>query len=99
MGPVDIVADENENVFIADWNNQRIQYWEKNAKYGKTVAGNGQRGSSLSEFSYPSRVTIDSKRNIIVADYQNQRVTQWPFSSNSSTLVGTIIAVSYLYYY
>ena len=98
-GPVDIVADEDENVFIADWNNQRIQYWEKNAKHGKTVAGNGHRGSALSEFSYPSRVTIDSKRNIIVADYQNQRITQWPFSSNSSTLVGTIIAVSYLHYY
>ena len=24
--PVDIVADENENLYVADWNNQRIQF-------------------------------------------------------------------------
>ena len=94
-GPVDIVADENENVFIADWNNQRIQYWEKGTKNGKTIAGNGTRGSALNEFSYPSRVLIDSKTNIMVADLQNQRITKWPFSFDPKTAIGTIVAVSY----
>ncbi|CAF5017532.1 unnamed protein product, partial [Rotaria magnacalcarata] len=64
---------ENENVFIADWGNQRIQYWEKDAKSGKTAAGNGSRGSALNQFSYPSTVFFDSKKNIIVSDYDNQR--------------------------
>lgn len=40
-GPADIFADENENIFIADRGNERIQYWEKDAKSGKTLAGNG----------------------------------------------------------
>jgi sugar lactone lactonase YvrE len=40
-GPKDVFADENENVYVADWSNQRIQFWGKNAKNGKMVAGNG----------------------------------------------------------
>ncbi|CAM4765163.1 unnamed protein product [Rotaria magnacalcarata] len=90
--PVDVFADEYENVFVADWNNHRIQYWEKNATSGKTVAGNGTRGSTLHQFSYPSRVLVDSKKNIIVADTQNARIMKWPFKSDPKTSVGTIIA-------
>ena len=92
--PVDVYADEYENVYVADWNNHRIQYWEKNATSGKTVAGNGTRGSALNQFSYPSRVLVDSKKNIIVADTQNERITKWPFSFDPKTSMGTIIAVS-----
>ncbi|CAF1009957.1 unnamed protein product [Rotaria magnacalcarata] len=91
-GPKDVVADQDENVFVADWSNQRIQYWEKNAKSGKTVAGTGTRGSALNEFSYPSQVLIDSKTNIIVADLQNQRVVQKSFAQDPKTSNSTIIA-------
>ncbi|CAF0996033.1 unnamed protein product [Rotaria sordida] len=90
--PVDVFADENENVFVADWSNQRIQFWKKNAKSGRTVAGNGTRGSALNEFSYPSRVLLDSKKNIIVADTQNERITRWPSTFDPRTSVGTIMA-------
>ncbi|CAF3729751.1 unnamed protein product [Rotaria sp. Silwood1] len=90
--PVDAFADENENVFVADWNNQRIQFWKKDAKTGKTMAGNSSRGEALNEFSYPSAVLLDSKKNIIVADTQNQRVTRWPSTYDPKTSAGTIIA-------
>lgn len=92
-GPMNAFADEHENIYIADWNNQRIQFWEKNAKSGKTVAGTGTRGSALNQFSYPSRVVVDSKKNIIVADMQNQRVLQFPASSDPKSTNGTVIAV------
>ncbi|CAF3920355.1 unnamed protein product [Rotaria sordida] len=91
-GPKDIFADENENIFIADWSNQRIQYWDKDAKRGKIVAGNGIRGSALNEFSYPSSVVLDSKKNIFVADLQNQRVTSWSSTYDPRTSIGTIVA-------
>ncbi|CAF1370721.1 unnamed protein product [Rotaria sp. Silwood1] len=74
-GPRDIFADEEENVYVSDWSNQRIQYWKKNAKSGRTVAGIGTSGSTLNQFSYPSSIAVDSKKNIIVADTQNQRIT------------------------
>ncbi|CAF1373985.1 unnamed protein product, partial [Rotaria sordida] len=82
----------NENVFVADWSNQRIQFWKKDAKHGKTIAGNGSRGEALNEFSYPSRVLLDSKKNIIVADTQNQRITRWSSTYDPKTSSGTIMA-------
>ncbi|CAF3315675.1 unnamed protein product [Rotaria sp. Silwood2] len=90
--PVDIFADENENVFISDWYNQRIQYWQKDAKSGRTVAGNETLGTAVNEFHFPTRVLIDSKKNILVADSLNQRIMQWTFPYDPEKSVGTIIA-------
>jgi len=95
--PLDVFADEYENIYIADWNNQRIQFWSRNATIGKTLAGNGTRGSALNQFDYPSVILVNSKKNLIVADMQNQRVTQWPFSFDPKTSIGRIIAVTYLF--
>ncbi|CAF3173894.1 unnamed protein product [Rotaria sp. Silwood2] len=91
-GPRDVFADENENVFVVDAGNERIQFWEKNPKRGKTVAGTGTAGSALNEFNYPMRVLLDSKKNIIVADLQNERITRWPPTYDPKTSIGTIIA-------
>jgi sugar lactone lactonase YvrE len=92
--PIRTFADENENVYVADWHNQRIQFWEKNAQTGRTVAGNDTDGSALNEFSGPISVWVDSKKNVIVTDYQNQRITQWSPTYDPKKSVGTIIAVS-----
>ncbi|CAF1487346.1 unnamed protein product [Rotaria sordida] len=90
--PVDVFADENENVFISDWYNQRIQFWQKDVKSGKTVAGNGSLGTALNEFHFPTRVLVDSKKKIMVADNQNQRIMQWTFPYDPEKNVGSIIA-------
>lgn len=94
--PVHAVADEKENVYVADWENQRIQFWEKGAKSGKIVAGDGNRGTAWNEFSYPSRVILDSNGSLIVADTQNERITKWTLPYNPKTSNGTLIAVSCL---
>ncbi|CAF4531802.1 unnamed protein product [Rotaria sp. Silwood2] len=90
--PSGVFADENENVYVADLHNQRIQFWQKDAKSGKTVAGNGTTGSALNEFNSPIRVLLDSKKNIIVVDLQNQRVTQWSLPYDPTKSVGTLLA-------
>ncbi len=92
--PVHAVADEDENVYVADWNNQRIQFWLRNTKAGTTIAGNSTRGTALNEFSYPSRVILDSKKNIIVADTQNERITRWSATYDPKTSIGVLMAVS-----
>ncbi|CAF1669593.1 unnamed protein product, partial [Adineta ricciae] len=91
-GPKGVYADENENVYVSDWSNQRIQLWEKDAKRGSTVAGNGMRGDALTEFSYPSNVIVDSHKNILVSDLQNQRITQWPPTYDPKNTTGIIVA-------
>ena len=94
-GPRDIFADENENIFVVDSGNERIQFWKKGAKTGKMVAGNGSTGAALNEFNQPYRVVLDTKKNIIVADLQNQRITRWPSTYDPRTSVGTVVAVGY----
>jgi len=65
---------------------------EKNAKSGKTVAGNSTTGSALSEFNTPIRVLLDSKNNMIVTDVQNNRIMQWSLPYDPKRSVGTVIA-------
>ena len=91
--PSGVFADENENVYVADLHNQRIQFWKKGAKIGETVAGNGSTGSALNELNSPIRVLLDSKKNLIVVDLQNNRVTQWSLPYDPTKSVGTLLAV------
>ena len=93
-GPRDVVADENENVYVVDEGNQRVQFWEKDAKSGKMVAGDGTAGTSTREFSYPFRLTLDSKKNIFVSDTQNERVMNWSAVYIPKTSAGQVVAVS-----
>ena len=37
--PTDVVVDSGGNVYVADSNNHRIQYWANGASSGITVAG------------------------------------------------------------
>ncbi len=41
--PKGIAIDANDNIFIADVYNQRVQMWNNSASAGVTVAGNGER--------------------------------------------------------
>ena len=93
-GARDVVADENENVYVVDSGNNRIQFWEKDAKSGNTVAGNGHHGSALNEFNRPYRLAVDSKKNVFVADLDNQRITNWSSTYDPQTSAGKIVAVS-----
>jgi len=40
--PKGIAIDTNDNIFIADYYNNRVQMWNESSSYGTTVAGNGK---------------------------------------------------------
>ena len=92
--PSGVFADENENVYVADLHNQRVQFWRKGARSGETVAGNGTTGSALNELNSPIRVLLDSKQNLLVVDLQNNRVMQWSLPYDPTKSVGTLLAVT-----
>jgi hypothetical protein len=37
-GPTYMYIDSNNNLYIADSGNQRVQFWSYGASYGKTIA-------------------------------------------------------------
>ena len=83
--PLGIWVDANENVYVADNMNNRIQEWAPGASTGVTVVG------SSSTLWQPAGLFIDGSGNIWVADMGNNRVVEFPAGSNVNT-VGVTVA-------
>ena len=61
--PRDIVRDADENIYVLDAGNYRIQKYDKNGKYMATI---GRKGEGPGEFLFPNSIAIDSKGNLYV---------------------------------
>lgn len=46
----DIIVDSDDNMYIADFGNNRVQLWTKNASYGTKIAGFGKTLYELMKF-------------------------------------------------
>ena len=75
-----IHVDSNNNIYIADSDNNRIQKWASGSSSGSTIS---------SGLSKPSGVVGDHNGNIYIADYLNSRVRKYTLSSGyTSTVFG-----------
>ncbi|CAF3543170.1 unnamed protein product [Rotaria socialis] len=93
MQPKKVFWKRPNILYIADYQNNRVQRYEIGSSSGTTVAGDGSFGSSLNQLYYPSYVTIDSNDEIIVADTYNNRVQLWSTGSTSGIkIAGTGVA-------
>ncbi|CAF1369072.1 unnamed protein product [Adineta steineri] len=75
--PTFIFVDENQSIYVSDWNNHRVMKWRKDAKEGKVVVGGNGRGENLNQLWFPRGLSVDHLRQIYVADYGNHRVVRW----------------------
>jgi len=92
--PQGVAVDGSENVYIADFNNNRIRKVNTSGVI-TTIAGNGTRGYSgdggaatEAELSGPSGVAIDASGNIYIADAGNGRIRKVITSGVISTIAG-----------
>jgi len=69
--PWGIGLDADNNVYIADWRNDRIQ---KFAPDGSFLMAFGESGSEDGQFNRPADVAVDKEGLIYVADWRNDRV-------------------------
>ena len=88
--PLDAALDSQNNLYVADRLNHRIQMYLTGAINGTTVAGNasGLSGSGLNDLKRPSQVVIASYGNFFVTDTYNQRIMFW----SNNPLSGTVVA-------
>jgi uncharacterized protein (TIGR03437 family) len=77
--PQGVAVDSSGNLYIADYNNNRIRKVSNGVI--ATVAGNGAQGSSgdngpatSAELYYPCGVAVDSSGNLYIADTVNNRI-------------------------
>ena len=90
--PKKIVFDSSDALYIADYDNHRVQKWAVGATAGSTVAGqaDGTSGSTNTTLNRPSGIFLDSSNNLYVADTNNHRVQLWRNGSISGeTVAGT----------
>nr|WP_306566824.1 fibronectin type III domain-containing protein [Paenibacillus elgii] len=74
-GPARVSVDGNDNIYVADTGNHRIQkLTAATGVWSEWKSSGGGAGSGLGEFSTPSEVAIDGSGNIYVADAGNHRI-------------------------
>lgn len=73
-GPAGMVFDHEDNVYIADSRNNRVQKFTKDGQFlGKW----GSHGTGDGEFDLPWGITIDPDGNVFVADWRNNRIQKF----------------------
>jgi DNA-binding beta-propeller fold protein YncE len=70
FNPYGIFVDINLNLYVADYNNNRIQFFSGGQLSGTTIAGNGV---SIS-LAYPTGITLDGDGHLFIVDSDNSRV-------------------------
>ncbi|CAF1377683.1 unnamed protein product [Adineta steineri] len=72
------IDDDNQTIYITQYNSDRVVGWKFGEKSGEVVAGGNGPGGDLNQLQDPSDVTVDKKNNLlIICDQGNKRVVQW----------------------
>lgn len=84
--PRDADTDSSGNIYVADYNNDRI------AKFGPTgtwIKNWGSHGSAHGQFLRPYGVAVDASNNIYVADSDNERIQKFSSQGGYLALYGS----------
>ncbi|CAF1377578.1 unnamed protein product [Rotaria sp. Silwood1] len=86
--PYHLTLDSNDSLYVADYDNHRVQKYLKGASTGTTVAGkNVTATTALDNLYYPTGIIVDSSMNIYIADTNNNRVMFWSNGASSGTQI------------
>jgi sugar lactone lactonase YvrE len=80
INPTDVIVDADENVYVCDWGNNRVQKWTLSEGSGINIAGNssGNSGSAYDLLNGPYCIFLDAgAKNLYITDGQNNRVQKW----------------------
>ena len=70
--PFGIFVDVNFDLYVADYNNNRIQLFQSGQRNGITVAGNGASGTIT--LNNPTAIVLDADKHLFIADHYNHRI-------------------------
>ena len=70
--PRAIFVDQNFNLYVADCDNHRIQFFSVGQRVGKTLAGNGAPGTIT--LQRPTGLVVDADGYLFIADTGNSRI-------------------------
>jgi sugar lactone lactonase YvrE len=90
-----IVADPEGNIYVSDYNNQRIRKISISGQV-TTIAGNGESGfnngnGETAQFNFPGGIAFDKQGNLYVTDGLNSQVRKITPGRQVSTFAGSNI--------
>ncbi|MBM3933313.1 MAG: hypothetical protein FJ319_03275 [SAR202 cluster bacterium] len=86
-GPAGIVFDKNDDLYVVDSRNHRVQKFTREGKHLLTF---GSHGTGPGQLSLPWGITIDRKGDVYVADWGNNRVQKFTADGKHLMAFGTI---------
>ncbi len=84
--PIGIAIDSSGNIYVTDFENDRIQKFDANGKFITTW---GSEGTGNGQFSHPRGIAIDSSGNVFVADTSNDRIQKFDSNGNFISSFGS----------
>jgi sugar lactone lactonase YvrE len=74
------VNDNNQTIYISDYDNHRIVQWKIGAQTGQfVVAGGNGKGNRIDQLNNPTDLVFDQKNDsLIICDQGNRRIVRWP---------------------
>ncbi len=83
--PWSVYVDDDQTIYVADYENHRIVEWKSGAASGQVVAGGNGAGNQNDQLNGPLNVTIDKENDsLIICDRGNQRLVRWPRRNGTS---------------
>lgn len=77
-GPMEAILDPMGNMYVADRDNNRIQFYPVGQSYGTTIAGiTNVNASNATTLDWPRSLRLDSQLNLYVADANNHRIQKF----------------------
>lgn len=77
--PTYVMADQNENIYVLDSGNYRIQKFDKNGNYLLTI---GRKGQGPGEILRSFEIKLDSHNDILIFDIDNNRISKFDTRGN-----------------
>jgi sugar lactone lactonase YvrE len=77
--PGGLYVDDNQTVYVADFNNHRVVAWSSETTLSQVVAGGKGQGGALHQLYRPTDVIMDrSTYSLLICELGNKRVVSWP---------------------
>ena len=72
------VDDNNQMIYIADYQNDRVVRWKYGARNGELIAGGNGEGDRLDQLHFPISVVYNENLDsVLICDHDNRRVVRW----------------------
>jgi sugar lactone lactonase YvrE len=80
-----VYIDDDQTIYVADYENNRIVEWKSDANNGRIVAGGNGAGNRNDQLNGPTKMIVDKENDsFIICDQGNRRVVRWPRRNGQS---------------